>query len=741
MTRRLFAALRFALGAAALCLAGAGQAEPAFVGTEACAGCHAKAAAAWKGSHHDLAMQEPSPATVLGNFSGAAFRKDGVTTTFTRQGERFVIRTEGPDRKLADFEVKYVFGIAPLQQYLLALPGGRLQAFTVAWDSRPKAQGGQRWFDLYPKEKLQPGDELHWTGRQNNWNFMCADCHSTNLAKGYDAAKDAYATTWSSLNVGCEACHGPGADHVAWAKAGARGDAHKGLTVLLDERKGASWIPDAATGIAKRSTPRTTSREVEVCAQCHSRRAQIAEGYHAGRRFLDHYRPSLLEAGLYEADGQQLDEVYKWGSFLQSRMHAAGVTCTDCHDAHSGKTYAPANAVCARCHLPAKFDDTKHHFHKPGTKGAECASCHMPARLYMVVDARRDHSFRVPRPDLTVKLGTPNACGDCHRREGARWAAEAIAKWRPGTSPPAHYAGAIAAGRAQAPGAERLIAEAATRAEVPGIARATAVSLLPAVAGRETPQLARRLPADADALVRLASLGIAPLAPPRVRVETFGPLLTDPIRVVRMAAASALAGVPRAAFPPHLLSAFDTALAEFRATQRYNADRPEAWLNLAGLEARLGNAQEARRAYDAAIRRAPDFAPARVALADFLRELGRDDEAQAELREAVKRAPANADARHALGLALVRKGQRGAALPELERAARLAPANARFGYVLGVALHDAGRKADAKRALEDAQRRHPGNRDILNALMAYAIEDGDASAAAKWRAKLEALDR
>jgi hypothetical protein len=258
MTRRLFAIHRLALGIALLALAGASQAGPAFVGTEACAGCHAKAAAAWKGSHHDLAMQEPSPATVLGDFSGAAFRKDGVTTTFTRQGERFVIRTEGPDRKLADFEVKYVFGVTPLQQYLLALPGGRLQAFTVAWDSRPKAQGGQRWFDLYPKEKLRPGDELHWTGRQNNWNFMCADCHSTNLAKGYDAAKDAYATTWSSLNVGCEACHGPGADHVAWAKAGARGDAHKGLTVLLDERKGASWIPDAATGIAKRSTPRTT---------------------------------------------------------------------------------------------------------------------------------------------------------------------------------------------------------------------------------------------------------------------------------------------------------------------------------------------------------------------------------------------------------------------------------------------------------------------------------------------------
>jgi tetratricopeptide (TPR) repeat protein len=357
----------------------------------------------------------------------------------------------------------------------------------------------------------------------------------------------------------------------------------------------------------------------------------------------------------------------------------------------------------------------------------------------MVVDARRDHSFRVPRPDLTVKLGTPNACGDCHRREGGRWAAEAIAKRRPGASPPAHYAGAIAAGRAGSPGAEKLITEAATRAEVPGIVRATAVSLLPAVAGGETPRLARRLPSDADPLVRLASLGIAPLAPPRIRLETFGPLLTDPVRVVRLEAASALAGVPRAAFPPARLSAFDAALAEWRATQRYNADRPEAWVNLGGLEARLGNRDEAKRAYETAIQRAPDFIPARVALADLWRDLGRDDEAQAVLREAVKRAPANPDARHALGLALVRAGRREAALAEFERAAQLAPANARYAYVLGVAQHDAGRRDGARATLEQAHRRHPGNRDILEALAAYAAEAGDAAAAARWRGRIEAL--
>lgn len=717
-------------------------AAPAFVGTQACADCHAKQAAAWKGSHHDLAMQEPVPGAVLGDFGGATFRKDGVATTFLRRGDRFVVRTEGPDRTMSDFEVKYAFGVAPLQQYLLALPGGRLQAFTIAWDTRPKAQGGQRWFDLYPQDRLRPGDELHWTGRQNNWNFMCADCHSTNLVKGYDAAKDAYATTWSAIDVGCEACHGPGGEHVAWAKSGAQAGAKPGagLAVALDERRGVSWRPDPSRGIARRSAVRTSAREIEVCAQCHSRRAQVAEGYHAGRRFLDHYRPALLEAGLYETDGQQRGEVYEWGSFVQSRMHAAGVTCSDCHEPHSAKPVAAGNAVCARCHESAKFDGEKHHFHRPGTQAAECASCHMPSRLYMVVDARRDHSFRVPRPDLTAKIGTPNACGDCHRREGAAWAAEAIAKRRGRAAAPAeHFAVAIASGRAAAPGAEASLAAVAASGEIPAIARATAVSLLPAVAGRRTADLARRLPADADSLVRLASLGIAPLAPPRARLELFGPLLTDASRAVRIDAASALGDAPRAALPPQQLAALDRAIAEFRETQRYNADRPESWLNLGAFESRLGDSGAAKRAYEEAIRRAPDFVPARIALADAWRGMGREDEAEAALREAVRRGPANAQARHALGLALVRQGRREAALTEFGRAAKLAPANARFAYVLGVALHDAGRKSEAKSILETAHRRHPGDREIVEALAAYADEAGDAAAAAAWRRKREAL--
>ncbi len=700
------------------------EASPQNVGTSSCSACHAKQASAWRGSHHDLAMQAPGAATVLGNFANASFAKAGLTTTFAKKGDKFVIRTDGPGGKVADFEVKYVFGVTPLQQYLLEIPGGRLQAFTIAWDSRPKEQGGQRWFDLYPKEKLKAGDELHWTGRQQNWNYMCADCHSTNLTKGYDPAKDAFDTKWSELNVGCEACHGPGSDHAAWAKAGSGAkDAGKGLTVLLDERRGVSWIPDAKTGIAARSKPRPGSREIEVCAQCHARRGQFAGGYHAGRAFLDHYRPALLTEGLYEADGQQRDEVYTWGSFLQSRMHAKGVTCSDCHDPHSAKPVAPGNAVCAQCHLPAKFDDAKHHLHRAGSKGAQCASCHMPTRDYMVIDARHDHSFRVPRPDLTMKLGTPNACNDCHRDKDAKWAAAAVAKgYGANRRQDKHYAEALKAGRDRAAGADKALLETISDASVPGIARATAANDLPDVATPRPSAAYQRLPADADALVRLAAARSVALVPPRERLAMFAPLLNDPYLAVRLDAVSQLAGIPREAFAPAALMAFDRAAAEYRQAQRFNAERAEAWLNLGSLEARLGNAAEARSAYERSLKLDPAFIPARINLADLYREFNRNDEAEKVLREAVRIAPANADARHALGLTLVRLGRREAALAELERATKLAPSSARYVYVYAVALDSAGQRARAVRLLEDARRRHPGDRDIAEALEAWAAQ-------------------
>ncbi|MGD8619395.1 MAG: multiheme c-type cytochrome, partial [Gammaproteobacteria bacterium] len=403
-----------------------------FVGGQACRDCHAAEYSAWQGSHHDLAMQAASEETVLGDFDNASLLHFGVTTSFYRKDGRFMVRTEGPDGKLQDYEIKYTFGAVPLQQYLIEFPGGRMQALGLAWDSRPEAQGGQRWFPLYPDEEISHDDELHWTRPSHNWNSMCAECHSTHLEKNYDPVTRTFSTTWSEVDVSCEACHGPGSDHVAWAerKPGWKQlDTGKGLAITLDERRGIQWKTDPETGKPVRSEPRGSEREIEMCARCHARRSPISSAYVHGEPLLDHYLPRLLEEGMYYPDGQIDDEVYVYGSFIQSRMYHAGVTCSDCHEPHSSALRVPGNGVCLQCHQADKYDRPGHHFHKPQSAGGSCAECHMPPKTYMVVDPRHDHSMRIPRPDLSVKLGTPNACNNCHKDKDAGWADKQVRGW------------------------------------------------------------------------------------------------------------------------------------------------------------------------------------------------------------------------------------------------------------------------------------------------------------------------
>ena len=267
-------------------LAQTGQEQPKqastdahFVGSQRCVGCHAREHADWSASQHKAAMAEATDATVLGNFDGATFSANGIDSNFFKRDGKFWVRTDGPDGQMADFEIRYTFGVEPLQQYLIELPGGRLQALGIAWDTRPKADGGQRWYHLYPGRKLVAGDPLHWTGIDQNWNYQCAYCHSTNLQKNYDLATGQFKTTWSEISVGCEACHGPASNHLAWASQPAgsvqRDSQSNGFALRLDERKGVGW-PIGNSGQPARSSPRTTSKEIEVCAPCHARRQQFS---------------------------------------------------------------------------------------------------------------------------------------------------------------------------------------------------------------------------------------------------------------------------------------------------------------------------------------------------------------------------------------------------------------------------------------------------------------------------------
>jgi predicted CXXCH cytochrome family protein len=719
--------------------------EPAkFVGGQVCSGCHAAETERWRGSHHALAMQKATETTVLGDFANARFEHLGAVATFSRSGAKFIVNTEGPDGALHDYEIAYTFGVYPLQQYLIAFPGGRYQALGIAWDSRPKEQGGQHWFHLYPDRTLPAGDRLHWTGRDQTWNYQCADCHSTNLGKNYNLAANSYATTWTDLDVSCEACHGPGSRHLAWAKAPASyppgADAsRKGLTNWLKPVDTGHWEMNAETGIARR-TEKLVSTELETCAACHSRRRVIAKNAVSGGSFLDGYLPALLERGLYHADGQIDGEVYEYGSFVQSRMHTAGVTCSNCHDPHTAKLRAEGNALCAQCHLPERFDAKEHHQHPPGSAGAQCVNCHMPTKNYMVVDPRRDHSIRVPRPDLSVPLGTPNACARCHADRPAHWAAGIVSGWYPhGRHTRPHYGTALHAGRVGAVDAEQQLDRLILDQSQPAIARASALPLLMPYASPASEPAIKRALGDADPLVRAAAARALLGSPPRF-VRAVAPLLSDAVRAVRIEAARALAGTDLLALTPQQQTAFVKATAELVAAETVDADRPEAHLNLGLLEVRRRQLPDAEKEYRTALRLDPNFVPALVNLADLARARGMDEEGAELLKKAMAIEPDNADVRYALGLFFVRRHDYTAALDLLRRAHELMPDNARYAYVYAVALNSSGKAREASATLEQAHQQHPADRDVLMALVSIARDQGNFAAALGHARALVALD-
>jgi predicted CXXCH cytochrome family protein len=711
-----WAALRHAAGPSA--------ARSAYVANDLCLGCHPAEGKDWAASHHARAMAPATAETVLGDFTGAELERDGVVSRFLRRDGKFVVRTDGPDGALTDFDVAYTFGVHPLQQYLIAQPGGRLQALTIAWDTERR-----RWFDLYPGEKTPPGDVLHWTGRYQSWNAMCASCHSTALERNYDARADRYATAWSEIDVSCQSCHGPGARHVAWARSPARASTD-GLVALA---------------------PGGAEREIEVCAPCHARRSELRAAPVPGEALYDDYLPALLTPELYHPDGQQLGEVYEYGSFRQSRMYQSGVRCTDCHDPHRATLVAEGNALCVRCHqeapdtrrfpgLRAKaYDTPAHHFHPAGSPGALCVNCHMPAKNYMVIDARRDHAIRIPRPDLSVKLGTPNACSACHADRTPGWAAEMIARWYgPDRRREAHWGEALAAGRAGGPGAEEGLVSLARDASQPAIVRATALDLLrrygPAsvaasVAGTRDP----------DPAVRTAAVAGLERVPPDERVALVAPLLGDPVRAVRIEAARVLSSVPPDRLDAAQRRANERALAEFVAAQGVGLDLPGPYLNLAVVSENQGRHGLAEEQYLSALRLDPDFTPARLNLARLLNARGRNPDAERVLADGIARSAGQGELYYSLGLLLAEEERLPEAAVALGRAADLMPARARVRYNEALALQRLGRRADAEGAFVKAQEIDPADPEIAYALAVLYMQENEWSRARSVAERLAAL--
>lgn len=744
--RAVVAALAAGLASALVIVAGgflgAGASTPAaMVGSQACAGCHAAETRSWRRSQHAVAMQHARDDTVLGDFGGVEVDYFGTRSRFFRKDGKFLVTTDGPDGAMETFEVKYTFGVAPLQQYLVAFPDGRLQALSFAWDSRPKVQGGQRWFHLYPDEPIRHDDSLHWTKLGQNWNFMCAECHSTDVRKNYDAASDTFHTTFSEISVGCEACHGPASGHVAWAEGGASpGLAGKGFAAMAPRRPPADWTIDPATGSPARGTSRPAGDEVETCARCHGRRGIMSENWQPGHPITDTHMPALLSSGLFEADGQMQDEVFNDQSFKQSLMYAKGVVCSDCHDPHSAQLKAPGAEVCGQCHAPDRFSSMAHTGHAPGSGAPDCIGCHMPARTYMGVDRRHDHSFRVPRPDLSDAFGTPNACTDCHADKPARWAAEAVERWhglvRKGYQ---SWTEAFHRARAGEPAARALLLKLAADPETPGIARATALSEAQRFPSNATSEATARALSDADPMVRAVALRALAGAPLNRRWELAAPLLDDPSLAVRTEAALLLADQPPAGLAEADRMRLAAAMAAYEAAQRLNADRPDARANLARFLASRGDPAAAEAELRAGLRLYPGATTLSVNLSDLYRALGREADAEAALRDAIARAPEAGAAHHALGLSLVRQKRYADALAELRRAMELAPEEPRFAYVYAVALQSTGEGDRAGAVVADALRRHPHDGALLTLGLKDALRQSDAEAAADLADRLSGM--
>lgn len=701
------------------------DADAEYVGSATCATCHEAEYQAWGDSHHRHAMALPDPTSVAGEFATEVTHGAESKTAFFRSGDRFVVSTTGPQGATADYDVAYVFGTVPLQQVLLPLSGGRLQAFGVAWDTHRR-----QWFHLQDSA-LPPDDVLHWTQPSHNWNLMCADCHSTAVVKGYDRATRSYRTTFTEVSVGCEACHGPGSVHV-------ESDGQRAPVGFPDHRQG----------------------EINACAQCHSRRAQLAEGFKPHHPFLDHYLPALLDDGLYFADGQIRDEVYVYGSFLQSRMHAAGVTCSDCHEPHSAGLRAEGNALCVACHNPigredfptlplGEFDHPDHHLHKPGEAGSFCVDCHMPARTYMVVDDRRDHGLRIPRPDVAAAIEAPNACTGCHPDQSATWAADVL---QVAFGPPGdHFAGAFADGRrGLTDAASALVAVAENRGHPPGgnlghppgeakghppIIRATALSLLRSHADESVRRAVVAGLEDPSPLVRIGALrGLADW-PPESRWRWAGHLLRDSLLAVRVEAVPILAPLLET-LPAEDRVRLQAGIAEYLDVQAFNDDRPESHTNRAGIHLALGETTDAEAAFREALALQPAWIPGLVNLADLYRATNRDAQGGELLSRAARLAPESADVLLAYGLWMVRQDRRNEALQLFHRASHAPTGTWRHAYVHAVALHSAGRLEEALDALDRGIEANRGDPQLLQTALGIAQELGDSDRVESYRKQL-----
>ncbi len=670
-----------------------------FVGDKACKECHKNEFKDWQGSHHDKAMQIADENTVLAPFKGEEFTNQGIVSKFYIKNNTFYVNTEGPDGKYHDYKVIYTFGVTPLQQYIVQFPNGHFQCLRTAWDTKKN-----EWFDLYPDFKVVHSEWLHWSRGALNWNNMCADCHSTNVRKNYDANNHSYNTKFALINVNCEACHGPGKNHIKNAKT--LGDAYQ------------------SHGELKMTAATDSKTLVDQCARCHMRREQISERYNFEGTLLDHYFPNLIANETYHPDGQILDEVYVYGSFVQSKMYHNDVTCTDCHDAHSLKLKFNDNQLCLQCHVPEKYDTSKHHFHKKNTDGAQCINCHMTGRFYMGNDYRRDHSFRIPRPDLSIKYNTPNACIQCHEDKDNEWAWENFKK-QYGVPDYQHFSELLAPGlTGQENGKESLLTLIKDTLQ-PEIARASAMRAMRDYMNINDVNNLLQYLNDLSPLVRATTIDLLGEINNTEYASYLLPLLKDEKRSVRINAFYGISRLKEEQIPDNYKKVYQKVKKEFNTSLDVISDFAGGNAKRASYLLRQGNIQESIKYYEKALEIDNINNLIRTNLANLYYSNDEHLKAEESFKTIIKQEPEYGPTYYSLGLLYAELNQPEKAIIQFEKTILYMPQNVRAYYNLCL-LHDKQNDfASAKTTVLKGITIAPNNVDLLYTAAYLFSKNGD----------------
>ena len=706
--------------------------DEGFIGSRKCAECHEPEYKDWIGSDHQLAMQLPNDSTVLGNFNNSTYTIYGVTSKFFKKDSLFFVNTEGPDGKYHDYEVKYTFGHYPLQQYLVIFPKGKLQVLTPFWDSRSDEDGGQKWQHLYPDEYIASHDELNWARPLQNWNYMCAECHSTNVKKNYNPETFTYNTHFDEINVSCEACHGPGEVHAKWAENENEEIKNMGLIFDIMDRDSAYWKINPTSGLVTRSIERKSNMQVEWCGRCHSRRTQLTDEYTFGKELEHTHQVAFLDYPLYNDDGTNNDENYVYGSFLQSKMYKKGVTCKDCHNVHSGQLKIPKDNVCSQCHMPSLYQTTDHHKHKEGDTGASCISCHMPKITVMVVDPRSDHSIRIPRPDISVKTGATNACNNCHKDKTNEWSLNHFNDWygnKYDTIP--HYGFAFNNVRINQPNAQNDLNKIINDDTINNIVLGTAIRYQDYNNNPLAFENLKMALTSSSPMVRRAGLESLRALPKEQQFKWALPLAKDSVNGVRYIANSLIYDMPIANLPVDKQQIVNKARKEYINQLLYWQDRSIGLSSLGAAAVGLGKQNQAEKYYKKAIIVDSLDVIAQVNYADLKRMQGKNEECIQILNNVLKINNKFSAAYQALAFAYIRTGDKQKALNTFKVAVEMAAIDPQNYYYYAIILNDLGKTKEALKSLILASKKFKNNEQLLSLTYSIYYDNGETLKAQK----------